>query len=148
MAGVPLTVLLMQSINPSIGDLSWMAGCWKGGWVGRTVTEYWLPPAGGTMIGVSRTVADERTIEYEFILLRTTAKGLEYVAQPSGQGRAVFAATRVGADEAVFESPAYDVPTRIRYRRLDGQLIATLTGSSRGTPREVQFHYRAGDCSK
>ena len=29
----------------------------------RTVTEIWMPPAGGTMLGMSRTVLGEKTVE-------------------------------------------------------------------------------------
>src|SRR5918992_5246347 len=82
-ASLLLAAALYQPATPTVADLSWMAGCWVISSPSRTVTEFWLPPAGGTMLGVSRTVVIDKTTEYEFIVLRTGADGLEYVATPS-----------------------------------------------------------------
>jgi hypothetical protein len=42
-----------------------MAGCWRQEGAARTVEEMWMAPGGGTMFGVSRTVAGGRTVAYE-----------------------------------------------------------------------------------
>lgn len=133
---------------PSVTDLSWLTGCWSLTTPSRTITEFWLPPAGGTMMGMSRTVANNKTVEYEFIVLRSGTPGLEYVAKPSGQAETIFKATRVSADEAVFENPAHDFPTRITYRRGNDAITATIDGIMNGTPRAIDFKYQRGDCSK
>ena len=114
----------------------------------RTVTEFWLPPAGGTMMGISRTIAKEKTVEYEFLVLRGGANGLEYVAKPSGQAETIFTATRVARHEAVFENPAHDFPTRITYRLTATGLAATIDGMMNGKPRAIDFKYQRGDCAK
>jgi hypothetical protein len=133
---------------PKITDMSWMAGCWVMASPSRVVTEMWLPPSGGTMIGVSKTVVKETTAEYEFLLLRIGGGRLEYVAKPSRQPEAVFTATQIAAGEAVFENPTHDFPTRITYRSVDGGLVATIDGTMNGKPRAIEFKYQRADCSK
>jgi hypothetical protein len=148
MASLLLATVLDQSPTPTVADLSWMAGCWSISSPSRTVTEFWLPPAGGTMIGVSRTVVKDKTIEYEFLLLRTSSDGLEYVATPSRQSQTIFKATRVAPGETVFENPAHDFPTRITYRSAGDGLTATIDGVMNGKPRAIDFKYQRGDCTK
>jgi hypothetical protein len=143
-----LIVFVMPGQKATASDVGWMSGCWSMTAGARTVTEFWLPPAGGTMLGMSRTVAGDKTIDYEFIVLRTGAQGLEYVARPSGQSEAIFKATRVSASEVVFENPAHDFPTRITYRRTDNGLKATIDGMMSGKPRSIDFSYTAGTCSR
>ena len=124
-----------------------MAGCWELTRGTRHVVEQWTVPDGGTMLGVSRTVSNGKTTEYEFIIIREAAGTLEYVAKPSGQPEAVFTSVRVSGDEAIFEAPHHDFPTRIHYRRRsDGGLLATIEGTMKGARRVVEFPYRMAAC--
>jgi hypothetical protein len=137
-----------QAVSSSVGDLAWLSGCWQYSADSRTVTEFWLPPDGGTMLGLSRTVSGGKTVEHEFLLLRVGGRGLEYVARPSGQAEAVFTATKVGSDEVVFENPAHDFPTRITYRKTTGGVVATIDGLVKGKPRAIDFRYSpAASCT-
>lgn len=101
-----------------------------------------MPPLGGTLLGMSRTVRGAKTSEYEFLLLREANQRVEYVAKPSGQAEAVFTSTVVTNGRASFENPAHDFPTRITYTAGDGTLVATIEGTMNGQPRRVQFDYR------
>ncbi len=143
-----MIVTMSPSAGASIADAAWLTGCWKLTTPSRSVTEQWLPPAGETMIGVSRTVSGGKTVAYEFLLLRVGQNGIEYVATPSGQPEAVFVATRATASELIFENAAHDFPTRIAYRRVDGALVATIDGEINGKRRSIDFRYTAGDCTK
>ena len=147
-ASLLFAAVLFQPTTSTVADLSWMTGCWTIASPSRTVTEFWLPPAGGTMMGISRTIVKEKTAEYEFLILRAGATGLEYVAKPSGQAETIFTATKVGRGEVVFENPAHDFPTRITYRQVDGGLAATIGGTMNGKPRAIDFKYQRGDCTK
>lgn len=130
--------------KPSINRLSWLAGNWSLEKNGRVVTEIWMPPAGGTMLGMSRTVANENTVEYEFIVLRQDASGdIFYVAKPSGQPEASFKVTRATDTEVVFENPEHDFPQRISYKlNPDGTLLAAIDGTKGGKTRRVEFPYK------
>jgi hypothetical protein len=142
------TVVLPLPASPSITDVSWLAGCWSLSQGPRTVREHWMPPDGGMMMAVSRTVSAGKTLEYEFVLIRESGSGLEFVAKPSRQAEAVFTSTKVGASEIVFENPAHDFPTRIAYSKVAGGLRATISGDVKGQARMIEFRYNAIDCVK
>ena len=56
--------------KPGVDALAWLAGRWEFEQSGRVVREEWMAPAGGTMLGMSRTVKGGKTIEYEFLQIR------------------------------------------------------------------------------
>lgn len=137
------------SSNPPDGGLgierlSWFAGEWSFEHNGRTVTEIWMPPAGGTMLGMSRTVAGEKTVEYEFLLLHVEESGdIAYVAKPSRQAETSFKLVRASETEAVFENLEHDFPQRILYTlQPDGSLLAAIEGERNGETRRIEFPYR------
>jgi Domain of unknown function (DUF6265) len=138
-----------QATGPDLARLAWLAGCWNlvGGEPGSG--EYWMPPAGGSLLGMSRTVVDGRTVFHEFMRIGPDANGrIAFHAQPSGQPPAAFPATRVGADEVVFEEPAHDFPQRIGYRfEPPATLRAYIEGRVDGRQRREDFHFVRGDCA-
>jgi hypothetical protein len=136
----------LQTARPNASDVAWMSGCGDLTRNGRHVSEYWMAAEGGTLIGMARTVANAKTIEWEFMLIRETAAGLEYVATPSGQPEAIFTAARVSSSEVVFENPAHDSPQRILYRRDGDVLTAAIEGPMNGQTRRVEFVYRKAAC--
>jgi Domain of unknown function (DUF6265) len=129
--------------KPSLQLLAWLAGEWAFEKNGRVATEIWMSPAGGTMLGMSRTVTNGRTVEYEFILLRQDALGdIYYVAKPSGQVETSFKLIRATATEVIFENPQHDFPQRISYTlKPDGTLLAAIEGQKDGKFRRVEFPY-------
>ena len=153
--GIVTGILLLAAIRmveaadapaakPTIAALGWLAGTWGFERNGRDVREQWMPPDGGTMIGMSRTVSKGKTIEYEFLLLREGEGGdIFYVAKPARQPEAAFKLVKLTANEAVFENPQHDFPQRILYtRKDDGTLLAAIEGTKDGRTRRVEFPYR------
>jgi len=134
--------------NFTIQDLAWMQGCWQGGDAGSRISEQWTVPDGGTMLGMSRTVKNGKTVAHEFILLRQNEAGeVHYIAKPSGQAEASFKLVRAGDREAVFENPAHDFPQRIIYRlQEDGSLHARIEGVSNGQVKGVDFPMKKTPC--
>jgi hypothetical protein len=51
--------------SPRIEDASWLAGCWSMGRTDDSTGEHWLAPAGGAMLGLSRTVRAGKMTDYE-----------------------------------------------------------------------------------
>lgn len=140
--------LAPQTPPSPAADVSWLTGCWELTANGRHVIEQWTPVEGGTLLGLSRTTAGGRTIEYEFLLIRAGANGLEYVAKPSGQAEATFTATRVSPADVVFENPAHDFPTRIVYHRDGDRLTAAVEGPRQGQTRRIEYPYTKGRCGR
>lgn len=128
----------------TVDSLAWLAGTWRSERNGREVTEQWMAPGGGTMLGVSRTVAKGATVDHEFIVIRADEDGdLVYVAKPARQPEVAFKLVRVSAHEAVFENPAHDFPQRIIYvLQADGSLLAAIEGAKGGKTQRVEFPYQ------
>ena len=144
-----LTLLAGQaraSALPVITDVAWIAGCWDSTRGTRHVAEHWMPAEAGTMMGVSRTTMGEKTTDWEFLIIRQSDKGLEYVAKPSRQAEATFTASRATANEVVFENPAHDFPKRIIYKRTGDSLLATIEGPMNGQHRTIDFAYKKAAC--
>jgi len=132
-----------------IDDLAWLAGCWSSEGREAGSGEQWSAPAGGTMLGTSRTVRGGRTVEWEFLRIREAEDGiLEYVALPSRQAETVFRMSRISDRGVTFENPGHDFPQRIVYRRegLD-RLVARIEGSVDGRDRAVEFPMRRASCA-
>src|SRR6185295_7552658 len=72
--------------TPKITELAWLSGDWQTAPGGRAqIEEHWTLPAGGTMIGVGRTVAGEKTVEFEFLRIEQRGDDIFYVANPNAQ---------------------------------------------------------------
>lgn len=129
-----ITLMLTTSAaaqTPGLADLAWIAGAWQtepGG--KRQIEEHWTQAAGATMLGMSRTVAGEKTVEFEYLRIEQRADGIYYVAHPKAHCPGTdFKLTRASATEALFENPQHDFPKRIIYRKgATDSLTATVDG--------------------
>ena len=131
-----------------IDTLHWLSGCWRFASATTTVEEQWMTPRGGTMVGMSRTVASGRHREHEFLRIYAAGDTLVYAANPSGQQGTEFRSTRVSASEVVFENPAHDFPQRIAYRlNAPDMLFATISGDRAGRRQPVVFAYVKAACT-
>jgi hypothetical protein len=145
--GVLISVSALAA-EPSVESLAWLAGCWQAEKGDAGSGEHWLPPAGGTMFGVGRTVKNGKTVEFEFMQLRTNAEGkLVFIALPSGQQEATFVASAIGHDSVTFENPTHDFPQKVIYRlQPEGRLVARIEGTRDGKVRGVDFPMKRVSC--
>lgn len=156
-----IVLILVSAFLPSVADaqtrptaldsLSWLAGCWEGRYAnGRTVSEQWMKPLGGLMMGMSRTVKDGKVVESEVVRLKLSDDGsVHYVAQPSGQTEASFRLVKCEGDSAVFENPGHDFPQRIVYRLVTpDSLSARIEGVVVGKSKGAGFPYRRVRCEE
>jgi hypothetical protein len=115
--------------GPALADMAWIAGSWETTGAAARVEERWTPPAGGAMLGMSRTLKDGRMTEFEFLRIVERDGELVYVAQPGGRPPTEFVLTSFDGKMAVFENPKHDFPKRITYaRHRDGTLTARVDG--------------------
>lgn len=147
MIGTILALALQAApgVPADINKLGFISGCWTLTRPnGAKIEEQWLAPAGGAMIGMSRTVRDSKMREFEFVRILTGADGkLQYVALPSGQAEAAFPVREIGDNTVTFENPQHDFPQRILYRLVDKDtLVARIEGSVGGQARSADFPYK------
>lgn len=136
------TPVIANQTAHTIADLAWMSGSWRTVPGGRAqIEEHWTAPAGGSMLGMSRTVAGDRTVEFEYLRLEQRSGDIFYIAHPKARYPGTeFKLTRLAGREAVFENPTHDFPKRIIYRKGDdGSLTATIDGGE-GT-KSMKFAY-------
>ena len=141
-----LTFFLLLAFTPqtpTINDHAWIAGDWQTAPGGRAqIEEHWTTVAGGSMMGMSRTVAGEKTVEFEYLRIEQRADGIYYVAHPKARCPGTdFKLTKASPTEAVFENPQHDFPKRIIYRKTsDDALTASIDGGE-GT-KAIVFSFR------
>jgi hypothetical protein len=146
----PLTAQVPTSTalpSPKLADVAWLQGCWTAVTPGRLIEENWTSPRGGSMIGVSRTIAGDSLAGYELVILYQRDSTLEYEAHPSGQPVATFSARTASTTGVVFENPMHDFPQRVGYRRVgQDSLVAYIEGVMGGRARRVEFPYARAKC--
>ena len=134
----------------TLDALSWLTGCWESGGGDQVIEEQWMAPRGGTLLGMSRTVAGPVTIEHEFLQIRRQDDGVFYVASPSGKAEASFKLISDEANlsaEAIFENASFDFPRRISYRlQPDGSMLARVEGVVGTSPRTLDFTMKRVVC--
>jgi hypothetical protein len=150
-AGVLLLLPAAASLEAQARDvatLRWMSGCWELRSGSRVTHEQWMAPRASQMMGMSRTVARDTVREFEMLRIELRGGVPTYVAMPSGQKEALFAATVLTDTAVVFENPAHDFPQRIRYRRVGADsLVARIEGTTSGRTRGIDFPMRRISCS-
>jgi hypothetical protein len=136
----------------ALAPFGWLHGCWDGKVNQRDFREEWLPLRGDMMIGVSQTVSQGKTQDFEYLRLELRPEGVFYVAAPSGKKETSFrfsGKTQDGDREIfTFENLVDEFPQRIIYRRgSEGWLYAHVEGKLDGQARSVIYPMRRVDCT-
>ena len=92
------------------------------------------------MLGVSRTVKNDRMSSFEYLRVVERNGGLVYVAQPGGRTATEFVCTELSATRAVFDNPRHEYPQRITYELSDDDsLTASIGFIHGGRPTGFEF---------
>lgn len=152
-----LVLLFLTSVPALAGDLTvlgWLSGCWAYDGRAPGSGEYWMPPAGGSMLAVSRTIKGERTAGFEYLrIAELDENSIALFASPSGKAPVRFDLVSLTDNEVMFENPEHDFPQRIIYRLGETNLGDTRTllgrieGLSDGAPVAIEFPMTSVDCS-
>lgn len=132
-----------------LDQLAWLGGCWTLDKGEPGSVEQWTAQAGGSMMGMSRTIKGGKVANYEFMRITTANDdALIFHAQPSGQDATSFTATTLTATEVVFENAGHDFPQRISYRyKAPAALHATVDGTHNGKAMRIDFPMTRADCA-
>ena len=143
-----ISMIPVAALPGAIDDLAWLSGCWMSSNQEPGSAEHWMLPAGGTMIGMNRTVRGGKTVAFEFMrIVEQEDGGLEFIASPSGQNTTGFTMTNVSNREVIFENPDHDFPQRIIYRLVsDEELLGRIEGTIDGVERAADFPMKKVDC--
>lgn len=128
-------------IEGAIADLAWLTGAWVGTRNGRSIEERWSPPLGGAMLGVSRTVREEKMVGFEYLRIVEREGSLVYIAQPGGEPPTEFVLTELAEGRVVFKNPLHGFPQRIVYERTGEDGMTARIGFANGGDYQP-FEYR------
>jgi hypothetical protein len=138
----PLCAACAAAVAADAAMPAWMAGSWCSRAGAQRIEEVWLAPAGGLMIGMSRTIAaSPRGPQFEFLRVELRDGVPTYLAQPQGAAPVAFKLTQSSDSSARFENPQHDFPQRIEYRRAGRGLRAEIAGPRHGQERVIVFDY-------
>ncbi len=130
-----------------VARMAWMAGCWEQRSAASITHETWMAPAGGAMVGMSRTVGGGAMRAWEALRIVTDSGRLAYIAQPNGRAPTAFPAVLTSDTLAVFENPAHDFPQRIAYRRLSADsIVARISAERDGKTRGMDIRMKRVSC--
>jgi hypothetical protein len=131
---------------PSVSSLSWIAGCWIAVDAEKGSEEHWTAPAGGTLLGMSRTVRGGKTVAYEFMEIRETDT-LLFIASPSGQTRTTFRLAATGERRVEFENADHDFPQKVIYfRKGEDLLMGRIEGKVKRNFKAIDFPMKRTAC--
>jgi hypothetical protein len=150
LAGSRPAALEQTPARPTMADLRFMSGCWRGiSGGGGIIDEYYTPPSENLMLGVSRFSQNGRVTSYEFTTIADRGdSGLVLTARPSTQSPADFRLTRIEPGLVVWSNPSHDFPQVISYRRTPGDsLTARIEGPGPSGTRSSEWRMGSVSCA-
>ena len=139
-----------ETAKVGIDSIGFMRGCWAIERPERKtrIEEQWMAPAGGTMIGMSRTVKDGKTNGWEYMRIEAGDSGIFFVSKPKeNKEETSFKLKTSAANELVFENPDHDFPQRVIYRANGSDTLnARIEGTQKGKSSGVDFPYKRVKC--
>ena len=141
--GLLALLFITTAAAADLKDLDWLAGAWVLTKGDRTIEESWMRPAGGMMVGMSRTLNSGKAQGFEFLRIEQRGDDLFYIAQPQGRPPTEFKLVKSSATEVVFENLQHDFPQQISYiRNADGSMTARIQGPGKQGPKSFSYEYQ------
>lgn len=113
---------------PTLSDLSWLEGTWRGELGGRQFEAHYTGVDGGQILSASKYTENGTPAGFEFERFEQRGDTLMLTPFPEGKASVSFplAAYDAGQRRAVFENLAHDFPTRISYQRVAKNRLTIL----------------------
>ena len=137
---LPMVVLLsshtylptrLRSYPPSIHDLRWLEGTWRGDIGDRQFEARYTSAEGGQILSASKYTKDGKPAGFEFERFEEQGDSLVLTPFPEGKSSVSFRLAELDPKgrRAVFENLDHDFPTRLSYQRVeDGKLLILVSG--------------------
>jgi hypothetical protein len=143
-AGILIFSTTVRAEERDLSTFAWLAGAWEFTEGTAATEERWTSPTANVILGVSRSVKDGRTVNFEFMRLEKRGADIYYIPQPAGRPPVDFKLTSSEGGRYIFENTeGVDRVHRIEYRREgDDGLYARLDGVQNGKPFLLEYRYR------
>ena len=150
LAGAGFGQTVGEGTQTTADDFAFMRGCWElsKASIKATISEQWMAPAGGTLVGMSRYVRDGKTSDYEYMRIEVRDVGIYFVSKPRGnQTETSFRLRHFTAGNAIFENLEHDFPQRVIYHSVGPETLnARIEGTQNGKASGVDFPYKRVKC--
>jgi hypothetical protein len=116
---------------PTIGDLAWLEGVWRGKIGGREFEARYSGADGGQVLSASKYTKEGKPAGFEFERFEELEGTLVVTPFPEGKSSVTFKLSEFEPKlrRAVFENLAHDFPTRLSYQRVaDNKLTILVSG--------------------
>ncbi len=144
---VVFTSAVTAQTPATLDRLSWLTGCWEGKAGAATLEEIWSKPGGGSMIGLGRTVNQNKTLSFEFMQFREENGTLVFLPQPQGGPQVRFPLKSITGQTLTFENLQHDFPQRVFYERKGNLLLAGIEGTMKEKFSRQEFLMRKVRCN-
>jgi hypothetical protein len=158
MALVPVALLFLSSAAPlpspasrvpdppsppSINDLSWLEGIWRGEIGGRDFEARYTGTDGGQVLSASKYTENGNPAGFEFERFEQRGDTVLLTPFPEGKSSVSFPLAEYDAKtrRAVFENLAHDYPTRISYQRVAKDRLTILVSGPGEDGKEQVLSY-------
>lgn len=127
--------------EPSIDQLSFLAGSWAAPRGSGIAQETWMPPAGKTMLGVSRTIRDGATTFTEFMQISEVNGKLKMELQMKIGGPVIEFRVAVFPNRVLLTGVNDPNKGTVEYIRQGDKLNAIVKGERDGQPYKLEFAF-------
>jgi hypothetical protein len=131
----------LPGYHPSISDLAWLEGTWRGRVGARDFEARYTGPEGGVILSASKYSTNRRPAGFEFERFQEKDGHVVLTPYPDGkESPATFRLTDFDQKtrRAVFENPQHDFPTMITYQRVaDNRLTILVSGPGKDGKENV-----------
>ena len=154
----PLTDALSSAIpvptiaagKGTVNAFPWMVGCWQATSArdGSTITETWLAPRGGNLLGIGQTVREGKTVAWEAMRLYDEGDGVKLWLRPGLRPELTFTLEGAGENFASFVAKEADGTTKLRYeRKSPTEMLATFRLEQGENKRGADFAFAKLECT-
>jgi hypothetical protein len=136
----PIPLTRLPAAPPSISDLSWLEGVWRGRVGKRDFEARYTGSDGGQILSASKYTDDGKPAGFEFERFEEQDGRVVLTPFPDGKASVTFPLVDYHAKsrKAMFENLAHDFPTRILYQRVgDDRLTILVSGPGEDGKEQV-----------
>ena len=109
------------------------------------VEELWLPPRGGLMLGLNRTVSGPKSrAQFEYFRIEQSGDSIVLFASPSGKAPTPFELLDVSEEHVVFANPEHDFPQRLTYGLDESGKALNVRAEGEGA-KTLEWRWRRGE---
>ena len=128
---------------PTISDLSWLEGVWRGRIGGRDFEAHYTGVDGQQVLSASKYSENGKPAGFEFERFEQRGDTLMLTPFPEGQSSGSFPLAEYDAKarRVVFENLSHDFPTRISYQRVARDRLTILVSGPGEDGKEQVLTY-------